>query len=182
MATISDVDREHEENLTTELAVALQELEKVAISRARAIVAEEMKSLTKRVNELEALIKQAASRAVTPVTATTAPSGGAAIGAVPPTPVARGAAPTFDPSSLPPLPSKRTLVTIAQYLRDLGFKLENKRAVGGGAWVFRPLAEFGPIADHLQANGIGVQRYAKGRRLYPGDHYQIDPLKVLPES
>jgi hypothetical protein len=188
MATSDELERNVHMDLTAGLDAVLAELEQTALTKAKTLVESEAKTLRARVAKLETLVEQlqARARSATPPAAPK-PAATAATAPVPqpvqparPRGTVRKAARPRSPTELPPLPAERTLATIAAYLRTLGFELRSHRASGGGAWVFETQEKFGHVAEHLKKNGIGVSRYAHGRRLYAGDHYEIDPYKVLP--
>jgi len=176
-----------DDGLEDGLAAALEELENAAIERARSLVAEEAQALRERVRQLEEAVVRLQSRPQP--TSTQQPSRPTARGTDgTPSPPNPGAAPPLRkakrsrPGELPPLPAKRTLATLKEYLQGLGFTLVSYRGIGGGAWVFKPLEEFGHVAEHLKKNGIGVSRYPRGRKRHPEDHFEIDPSKVLPDK
>lgn len=186
MTQKSEVAHLADDSLEAGLNAAITELEKAAIETARTLIAEEAKELRDHIRKLEEQIARLQQRpqpiatidAAKPTSARTGqrPSAPVTIKAVRQTPKASR------PRELPPLPTKRTLATLRDYLQSLGFDLTSFRASGGGAWVFKTQEEFGLVADHLRKHGVGVSRYPRGRKRYPGDHFEIDPSKVLPDK
>ena len=176
-----------DDGLQEGLAAALEELENAAINRARSLVAEEAQALQERLRQLEDAVVRLQSRPQPTSTQQPSQPTAGGTGGTPSGPK-KGAAPPLRtakrlrPGELPPLPAKRTLATLKDYLQGLGFTLVSYRGIGGGAWVFKPQEEFGHVADHLKKNGIGVSRYPRGRKRYPDDHFEIDPSKVLPDK
>lgn len=175
-----------DDGLEEGLAAVIAELENAAIERAKTLISEESQVLREKIRKLEEHIARLQQRPqASPTTSPTAPKpGGTAKQSGPPGKAARRVRRTArppGPRELPPLPAKRTLATLGEYLKSLGFNLVSYRAIGGGAWVFKTQAEFGHVAEYLKKNGIGVSRYPQGRKRYPGDHFEIDPSKVLPD-
>lgn len=175
-----------DDGLEAGLTAAIAELENAAIERARTLIAEEAKALRDHIRKLEEHISRLQQRPqLTALTGATA-SAATGTGAQPADPgkikPGRLQSDVLRPGELPPLPTKRTLATLKDYLQSLGFTLASYRASGGGAWVFKTQEEFGHVADHLRKNGIGVSRYPRGRKRYPDDHFEIDPSKVLPDK
>jgi hypothetical protein len=175
-----------DDGLEEGLAAAIAELENTAIERARILIAGEAQALREHIQKLEEQIARLQQRAqpsapaVTPAPKPTG-TGKQPSATVKPEPVRRTAKPAR-PRELPALPAKRTLTTLGDYLQSLGFTLVSYRASGGGAWVFKTQEEFGHVVEHLKKNGVGVSRYPRGRKRYPGDHFEIDPSKVLPDK
>lgn len=181
--TTTPIDDGLEEGLTA----AIAELENAAIDRARSLVTEEAQALRERVRQLEEAVVRLQSRPHPIATLQpSTPTAGVTVG--PRSPAKKGSDPQIRtakrsrPGELPPLPAKRTLATLKEYLRGLGFTLVSYRTSGGGAWVFNNQEEFGHVAEHLKKNGIGVSRYPQGRKRRAGDHFEIDPSKVLPDQ
>ena len=169
------------------LAAAIAELESTAIERAQILVSEEVQALREQIWKLEQAVLRLQSRpqpTSAPQTITPKPGGASSQPLTPekrPEPRLRTAK-MSRPRELPPLPPKRSLATLKEYLQGLGFTLVSYRASGGGAWVFNTQEEFGHVVEHLKKNGIGVSRYPRGRKRYSGDHFEIDPSKVLPDK
>ncbi len=176
-----------DDGLEEGLAAVIAELENAAIARAKTLITEEAQVLREKIRKLEEQIVRLQQRPQTPSptgSTTPKPGGTAKQPEAPGKPskqVRRTARPP-GPRELPPLPPHRTLATVGEYLKSLGFHLVSNRAIGGGAWVFKTQAEFGHVAEHLKKNGIGVSRYPQGRKLYSDDHFEIDPSKVLPDK
>lgn len=187
MAQRAETTTPIDDGLEQGLAAALGELETAAIDRARRLVTEEAQALQERVRELEeAVVRLQSQRQPTSTQQPSQPTAGGTAGQ--PSLPKKGSDPPIRrakksrPGELPPLPARRTLATLKDYLQGLGFTLVSYRGIGGGAWVFKPHEEFGHVAEHLKKNGIGVSRYPRGRRRYPEDHFEIDPSKVLPDK
>jgi hypothetical protein len=186
MARKSETLQPVDDGLEDGLASAIAELENTAIEKARMLIAGEAQALREHIRKLEAHIvrlQQGAQPSAPEVTAAPKPAG---TGKQPSVPVklepARRTAKPSRPRELPPLPAKRTLATLSDYLQSLGFTLVSYRTSGGGAWVFKTQEEFGHVVEHLKRSGVGVSRYPRGRKRYPGDHFEIDPSKVLPDT
>ncbi len=174
-----------DDGLEAGLTAAIAELESAAIERARTLIAEEAKALRDHIRRLEEHIARLHQRPQPTSTAAAVPAS-TGTGAKPAVPTkikpVRPPSKALRPGELPPLPTKRTLATLSDYLQSLGFNLASYRASGGSAWVFKTQEEFGHVAAHLRKNGVGVSRYPGGRKRYPGDHFEIDPSKVLPDK
>lgn len=160
------------------LTQALADLESQAVTRARELMATEMKPLKDRIAAIEASLTAAISVAKPPLNVATKATA---------TPVTQLQEKPLPPeraidAPLPPLPGRPSIASLQKYLAGLGFQLVDNRQNGGGVWVFHSESEFGHVAEHLQKHGIGVQRYPHGRRRRPGDQYAIDPYRVLPEK
>jgi hypothetical protein len=79
----------------------------------------------------------------------------------------------------PAVPALLTLSGLIEYLARLGVQVDNKRAMGGGVWVYRGKAEFGKLAEHLQKSGVDVRYYPEGRKNRAGEQYEVDAGKRL---
>ncbi len=79
----------------------------------------------------------------------------------------------------PSVPALLTLTGLLEYLARLGVQVDNKRAMGGGVWVYRDKAEFGALAEHLQKSGVDVRYYPEGRKNRAGEQYEVDVGKRL---
>jgi hypothetical protein len=167
------------------LTQALAALESQAVTRARELMATEMKPLKDRITAIESALKAAISVAKpSPNVATKATVKPVMQVQEKQLPLERPIDAPLPSSKklLPPLPGRPSVSSLQKYLAGLGFQLVDDRDNGGGVWVFHGEAEFGHVAEHLQNHGIGVQRYPHGRRRKQGDQYAIDPYRVLPEK
>jgi len=174
-----------DEGLEEGLIAAIAELENAAIEKARILIAGEAQTLRDHIRTLEEQIARLQQRQQPSVAAVTAVPKRTQTGEQPSVPgklePGRQIVKIARPRELPPLPAKRTLATLGEYLQSLGFNLVSYRESGGGAWVFKTQEEFGHVVEHLRKNGVGVSRYPRGRKRYPADHFEIDPSKVLPD-
>lgn len=80
---------------------------------------------------------------------------------------------------LPALPEHLTVASLITYLEQLGVKVENNRAKGGGIWVYLDKQKFGAVAKRLEVAGVGLRYYPNGRSKQLGEQWEIDPGKML---
>lgn len=158
-----------------ELETALEELEAAAVARAKSVVDARVTELMARIGDLEKLLKD--------LQTDDARNGGTTRQAGDEDGKGRTtSAPATAQRAFPSLPGDLTIAALEEYLKTLGFALDNYRSGGGKVWVYYPSSEFGPVADHLQKHGVGVLHYPNGRPGKPEEHYEIDPFRVIPNE
>jgi hypothetical protein len=80
---------------------------------------------------------------------------------------------------IPDLPKQFTILSLVQYLSNLGYRVINNRQSGGSIWLYPDGKNFSDIRRKLNTHGLGVRYFPMGRPNQPGEQWEIDIAKSL---